>query len=91
MRTFVVTVALCAAVISAGCGATRKVGSAVVPGQAITGATIQFQDRDHGKDANSGVDVWVLHDNANEMAHMHSGIESSRPVTLSFSSAVQNP
>lgn len=72
MRTFVVTVALSAAIISAGCGATRKVGSAVVPGQAITGATIQFQDREHGKDANSGVDVWVLHDNANEMAHLHS-------------------
>lgn len=72
MRTFMVSVALSAAIISAGCGATRKVGSAVVPGQAITSATIQFQDRDHGKDANSAVDVWILHDNANEMAHLHS-------------------
>jgi len=28
-------------------------------------------DRDHGKDAGSGLDVWVLR-GSNEMAHMHS-------------------
>ena len=72
MRTFVMGVVLSAAVISAGCGATRKVSSAVVPGQAITNATVQFLDRDHGKDANSAVDVWILHDGSNEMAHLHS-------------------
>ena len=72
MRTFVVSVALCAAIISAGCGATRKVSNSVTPGNAITNATVQFNDRDHGKDANSAVDVWLLRDSTNEMAHLHS-------------------
>ncbi len=70
MRTFAVSVLMTAAVISAGCGATRKVTSSVAPGPAITNATVQFMDRDHGKDAGSGVDVWVLR-GSNEMAHMH--------------------
>ena len=71
MRTFVMGVVLSAAIISAGCGATRKVTSTVAPGPAITGATLQFMDRDHGKDASSAVDVWLLH-GSNEMAHLHS-------------------
>ena len=71
MRTFVVGVVLSAAIISAGCGATRKVTSTVAPGPAITGATLQFMDRDHGKDAGSAVDVWLLR-GSNEMAHLHS-------------------
>ncbi len=71
MRTFAVSVFLMAAIVSSGCGATRKVSNAVAPGPAITGITVQFQDRDHGKDANSAVDVWILH-GPNEMAHVHS-------------------
>jgi hypothetical protein len=58
--------------MSAGCGATRKVSSTVAPGPAITSATVQFQDRDHGKDADSGVDVWLLRNGSNEIAHLHS-------------------
>ena len=71
MRTFVMGVVLSAAIISAGCGATRKVTSTVAPGPAITGATLQFMDRDHGKDAGSAVDAWLLR-GSNEMAHLHS-------------------
>ena len=72
MRTFAVSVLLSAAIISTGCGATRKVTSSVAPGAALTSATVQFQDRDHGKDADSGVDVWILRNSSNEMAHLHS-------------------
>jgi hypothetical protein len=71
MRTFVMGVVLSAAIISAGCGATRKVTSTIAPGPAITGATLQFMDRDHGKDAASAVDAWLLR-GSNEMAHLHS-------------------
>ena len=38
MRTFAVSVFLTAAIISAGCGATRKVSNTVAPGAAITSA-----------------------------------------------------
>jgi len=72
MRTFTVSVFLTAAIVSAGCGATRKVTSTVAPGPAITNMTIQFLDRDHGKDAGSGVDAWVLRNGSNEIAHLHS-------------------
>jgi hypothetical protein len=48
------------------------VSSTVAPGPAITSATVQFQDRDHGKDADSGVDVWLLRNGSNEIAHLHS-------------------
>jgi hypothetical protein len=71
MRTFAISVVLAGAVAAAGCGATRKVASAVAPGPAVTAATITFIDRDHGKDAKSAVDVWLLH-GSNEMAHLHS-------------------
>ena len=71
MRILAVSVFLIAAFVAAGCGATRKVENAVAPGPTITNATVQFQDRDHGKDANSAVDVWILHDGLNEMAHLH--------------------
>jgi hypothetical protein len=70
MKNFAFGVFMAAAVISAGCGATRTVSQTVAPGPAITSATIQFNDRDHGKDAKSAVDVWLLH-GSNEMAHMH--------------------
>jgi hypothetical protein len=72
MRTFAATALLTAAIVSAGCGATRKVTSSVAPGPAITNATVQFQDRDHGKDAKSAVDVWIVRGGSNEMAHLHS-------------------
>lgn len=72
MRTFVMGVALSAVIMSAGCGATRKVTNAVAPGQAITNVTVQFMNRDHGKDANSAVDVWMVRNGANEIAHLHS-------------------
>ena len=72
MRTFAVSVFLTAAVVSTGCGATRRVTSSVAPGPTITSATVQFMDRDHGKDAGSGVDVWLLRNGSNEIAHMHS-------------------
>ena len=72
MRTFTVSVFLTAAIMSAGCGATRKVTSTVAPGPTITNMTIQFLDRDHGKDAGSGVDAWVLRNGSNEIAHLHS-------------------
>ena len=71
MKQFALSVFMTAAVISAGCGATRSVSSKVAPGPSITSATIQFNDREHGKDAKSAVDVWVLH-GSNEMAHLHS-------------------
>ena len=71
MKKFALSVFTTAAVISAGCGATRTVSSTVAPGPSITSATIQFNDREHGKDARSAVDVWVLH-GSNEMAHLHS-------------------
>ena len=72
MRTIAATVFMIAALTAAGCGATRKVTNAVAPGPTITSATVQFQDRDHGKDANSAVDVWILRSGANEIAHLHS-------------------
>jgi len=72
MRTFAATVLLSAAVMSAACGATRKVTNTVAPGPVITTASIQFMDKDHGKDADSGVDVWILRNGNNEMAHLHS-------------------
>jgi hypothetical protein len=71
MRTFAVSVALAAAIVLSGCGATRRVASTVAPGPALTAATITFVDRDHGKDAGSAVDVWLLH-GSDEMAHLHS-------------------
>jgi hypothetical protein len=71
MKKFALSVFMTAAVVSAGCGATRSVSSKVAPGPSITSATIQFNDREHGKDAKSAVDVWVLH-GSNEMAHVHS-------------------
>jgi hypothetical protein len=71
MKSFAFSVLMTAAVISAGCGATRRVSSTVAPGPSITSVTIQFNDREHGKDANSAVDLWVLR-GSNEMAHLHS-------------------
>jgi len=71
MKSLALSVLMTAAVMSAGCGATRRVSNTVAPGPTITSATIQFTDREHGKDANSAVDVWVLH-GSNEMAHLHS-------------------
>src|SRR6476619_2206420 len=71
MKSLAFSVLMTAVVISAGCGATRRVSNTVGPGPSITSATIQFNDREHGKDANSAVDVWVLH-GSNEMAHVHS-------------------
>jgi hypothetical protein len=70
MKNFALTVFMTAAVVSAGCGATRTVSNTVVPGPSITSANIQFNDREHGKDAKSAVDVWLLH-GSNEMAHLH--------------------
>jgi len=71
MRTFAASVLTIAVMISAGCGATRKVTNTVAPGPTLTAATIAFVDRDHGKDAGSAVDVWLLR-NSDEMAHLHS-------------------
>ena len=71
MKSFALCVLMTAAVISTGCGATRRVSNAVAPGPSISSVTIQFNDREHGKDANNAVDVWVLRA-ANEMAHLHS-------------------
>ena len=70
-KKFALTVLMTAAVISTGCGATRRISSTVAPGPSITSATMQFNDREHGKDAGSAVDVWVLH-GSKEMAHLHS-------------------
>jgi len=72
MKKFALSVLMTAAIVSVGCGATRKVSSAVAPGPTITSATVQFVDRDHGKDANSAVDVWVVRSGSNEIAHLHS-------------------
>ena len=70
MRTFVVSVALAGAIVATGCGATRKVTNTVAPGPTLTAATITFVDRDHGKDAGSSADVWLLR-GSNEMGHLH--------------------
>ena len=92
MRTFAVSVLTIAAMISAGCGATRKVTNTVAPGPTLTAATITFVDRDHGKDAGSAVDVWLLR-GSDEMAHLHSvGTKfddhaSIAPMQLSLSGA----
>lgn len=51
MKKFALSVLMTAGIISAGCGATRRVSSTVAPGPSITSATIQFNDREHGKDA----------------------------------------
>jgi len=72
MKQFALSVLITATLVSAGCGATRKVASSVAPGPVISNVTVQFVDRDHGKDANSAVDVWILRNNSNEMAHLHS-------------------
>jgi hypothetical protein len=53
MKKFTLGVLMTAAIISAGCGATRRVSSTVAPGPSITSTTIQFNDREHGKDAGS--------------------------------------
>jgi len=71
MRIFAVSLALIAALAAAGCGATRRVTNTVAPGPTLTAATIMFVDRDHGKDAGSAVDVWLLR-GSDEMAHLHS-------------------
>jgi len=71
MRTFAVSAALAATIVLSGCGATRKVTSTVAPGPTLTAATITFVDRDHGKDAGSAVDTWLLR-GSDEMAHLHS-------------------
>src|SRR5499426_4551332 len=71
MKNFALSVVMTAVLISAACGATRTVSSTVAPGPSITSAAIQFNDREHGKDARSAVDVWVLH-GSKEMAHLHS-------------------
>jgi len=92
MRTFAASVLTIAVMISAGCGATRKVTNTVAPGPTLTAATITFVDRDHGKDAGSSVDVWLLR-GADEMAHLHSvGTKfddhaSIAPMQLSLSGA----
>ena len=70
MRTFALNVVVAGAIVAAGCGATRKVANAVAPGSTLTAATITFIDRDHGKDARSAVDVWLLR-GTDEMAHLH--------------------
>ena len=70
MRTFAVSVVLAGTIILSGCGATRRVASTVAPGPALTAATITFVDRDHGKDAGSAADVWLLR-GSDEMAHLH--------------------
>jgi hypothetical protein len=71
MRRLAMSVVFAGAIAAVGCGATRKVANAVAPGSAVTAATITFIDRDHGKDAKSAVDAWLLH-GSNEMAHLHS-------------------
>jgi hypothetical protein len=71
MKKFALSVLMTAVIVSAGCGATRRVSNTVAPGPSITSASIQFNDREHGKDAGSAVDVWVLR-GTNEMAHLHS-------------------
>jgi hypothetical protein len=92
MQTFAVSVALTAALVATGCGATRKVTNTVAPGPTLTAATLAFVDRDHGKDAGSAVDVWLLR-GSDEMAHLHSvgtkfdDHESIAPMRLSLSGA----
>jgi hypothetical protein len=71
MRNFMVSVVLTGAIAAVGCGATRKVTSTVAPGPTLTNSTVMFVDRDHGKDAGSAVDVWLLR-GSDEMAHLHS-------------------
>jgi hypothetical protein len=96
MRTFAMSVVLVGAIVAAGCGATRKVASTVAPGPAVTAATMTFIDRDHGKDAKSAVDVWLLHGN-NEVAHLHSvGTKfddhaSIAPMAMQLSGAAHEP
>ena len=93
MRTLATSVLLAGAIVSVGCGATRKVASTVAPGSAMTAATMTFIDRDHGKDAQSAVDVWLLR-GSDEMAHLHSvGTKfddhaSIAPMTMQLSGAL---
>ena len=70
MRTFAVSVVLAGTMILSGCGATRTVASTVAPGPTMTAATMTFVDRDHGKDARSAADVWLLR-GSDEMGHLH--------------------
>jgi len=71
MRTFAVSVGAAVTLLLSGCGATRNVSHAVAPGPALTTSTVAFADREHGKDANSALDVWLLR-GSEEMAHLHS-------------------
>jgi len=70
MRYFAMSVVLAGTIAVAGCGATRKVAGTVAPGPTLTSAMVTFIDRDHGKDAGSAVDVWLLR-GTDEMAHLH--------------------
>jgi hypothetical protein len=66
MRNLVTFAFMLIAVAATGCGATRD--GAVQAGSAgpttLTGASVTFQNRDSGKDANSAVAIELLRDNA---------------------------
>ena len=90
-RFFAITAA--AALMAAGCGATRQATGAVTAAAApsLTSATATFTTRDNGKDRDSAVTVQLLRANAELGAELrHTGTEfdnntTSAPVAFSMS------
>ena len=79
MRTFAMSVVLTAAIISAGCGATRKVTQHGRSGAGDHGSNGSIHGSRSRQGRGSAVDVWLLR-GSNEMAHLHSvGDEVRRP------------
>jgi hypothetical protein len=66
MRNLVTFVFMLIAVATTGCGATRGDAGAQTGSTAptLTGASVTFQNRDSGKDANSAVAIELLRNNA---------------------------
>ena len=64
MRNLVTFVFMLIAVATTGCRATRGDASAQAGSPTLTGASVTFQNRDSGKDANSAVAIELLRNNA---------------------------
>ncbi len=65
MRIFMAIFVALLAAGGVGCGATRRdAGTSSVTSPGLTGATVTFNSRDSGKDADSSVTVQLLRNNA---------------------------
>jgi hypothetical protein len=64
MRNLVTSAFMLIAVATTGCGATRGESTAPAGSTMLTGASVTFQNRASGKDANSAVAIELLRNNA---------------------------